>query len=336
MLRYGFVAVAVAFATASLGLANPAKAEPIKLKFAAFEPGKAFGPKRVYAPWIDMVNKASDGTLKIELFPGSQLGKPVAQLKITQSGVADIALIIPSFTPGRFPGNEIGELPFLWSDPTIAGIAASRLVEKGILRYPGIKVLGIDMTGPYQVHSRKPITRLEDLKGLKIRAAGPVFAAVTRALGATPVGMPPPALAENISRGVIDGALQEWTILKVFRIIDVTPHHFEFPMGGVFAVLGMNEDRYASLPAKAKAAIDKYSGTTFARMWGEVVKDETRKIVNATKAKKSNVITYASAEQSKRWAAALRPVVDDWAAKSPGNARLLAAFKAEIAAAKRN
>lgn len=334
MLRTNIVAVVSAIALA--GMVGSVKAEPVKLKFAAFEPGRAFGPKRVYKPWIDMVNKASDGTLNIELFAGSQLGKPVAQLKIVQAGIADMALIIPSFTPGRFPGNEIGELPFLWSDPTVAGIAVSRLVEKGILRYPGVKVLGVDMTGPYLVHSTKPITRFEDIKGLKIRAAGPVFAAITRAFGATPVGMPPPSLAENISRGVIDGALLDWTISKIFRIVDVTHHHYEFPLGGVIAILGMNEKKYASLPSKAKAAIDKYSGTTFAKIWGKVIKDVTGKIVGATKADKKHVITYATPEQSKRFRAALQPVVDNWANKSPKNARMLAAFKAEIAAAKRN
>jgi len=208
---------------AVISLVGSALAEPQALTFSVFEPPQAFGPSKVYAPWAAEVSLASKGTIEVEMLAGGQLGSPTAQLKIVQNGVADIAIIIPSFTPGRFPGNEIAELPFLWNDPSVAGIAINRLIENGELKYPGVKVLAADVTGPYQVHASKPINGLDDMAGLRLRAAGPVYAAVAAALGAAPVGMPTPSVAENISRGVLDGTLQDWTLLDAFRIIDATP-----------------------------------------------------------------------------------------------------------------
>ncbi|WP_213544030.1 TRAP transporter substrate-binding protein [Vannielia litorea] len=314
-------------------VAGAASAEPQKLTFSVFEPPQAFGPAKVYGPWAQDVTAASGGTMEVEMLAGGQLGAPAAQLEIVQNGVADIAIIIPSFTPGRFPGNEIAELPFLWDDPTVAGIAVTRLVEKGLLKYPGVKVLAADVTGPYQVHASKPVNSLDDMKGLRLRAAGPVFAQATALLGATPVGMPTPSVAENISRGVLDGTLQDWTLVNAFRIIDATPHHFDFPMGGVTALLVMNQQVYDELPDEAKAVLEEYGGAAFARRWGDVLKAEERAVREQVQADPDQTAVSPDAAEAARWTEALQPVVDDWAAKSPENAALLEAFKAELDAA---
>jgi len=268
------------------------------------------------------------------MLAGGQLGSPTAQLKIVQNGVADIAIIIPSFTPGRFPGNEIAELPFLWNDPSVAGIAINRLIENGELKYPGVKVLAADVTGPYQVHASKPINGLDDMAGLRLRAAGPVYAAVAAALGAAPVGMPTPSVAENISRGVLDGTLQDWTLLDAFRIIDATPYHFDYPLGGVTALLVMNEDVYEALPAEAKTALKELGGASFARRWGEVLKSEERIVKEKVMSDSNQMAVFPEEVEANRWRTALQPVVDEWAAKSEQNAALLEAFKVELLAAK--
>jgi TRAP-type C4-dicarboxylate transport system substrate-binding protein len=314
--------------------AASAAAEPIHLKFSSFEPPFAFGPKLVYSTWAKKVSEASDGTVQIDVYTGGSLGKPTAQLQVVENGVADMAVIIPSFTPGRFANNEIGELPFLWNDPTVAGIALTHMEQQGLLKYPGFKVLALDQTGPYQLHTTKPVRNLEDLKGMKIRAAGPIFGQVASALGAVPVGIPTPAVAENISRGVIDGAMNDWTLIKTFRILDVTHYHFEFPLGGVIAVFGMNQQKYNSLPPKAKAAIDKYSGDYLAKLWGDVVKEETKKVVAEVKANSKDTIVYPDAAEYKKWKDRLEPVVEGWASKSTENRRLLEAYKKELAAAR--
>ena len=327
---------AVAAGLAVTLIAASAQAEAVKLKFSSFEPPQSFGPAKVYTPWIKSVDEASGGTLHIDLYAGGALGKPTAQLQIVEQGVADMSLLVPSFTPGRFEYNEIGELPFLWDDPVVAGVAVQHLIDKGLLKYPGIKVLAATMTAAYQLHTVKPVKKLEDVKGMKIRAAGPIFRNVAEAMGAVPVGIPTPSVAENISRGVLDGTMNDWTLMEAFRILDVTHNHFDFPLGGVIALLAMNQKVYDGLPAKAKAAIDKYSGDYFSKLWGNVVNAETKRIVAKVKADGKDTIVEPDAAQRKHWEATLRPVIDQWAAKSPGNKERLEAFEAELAAVKKS
>lgn len=324
-----FVRVGLA-ALAAVLVATAAQAAPKKLTFSVFEPPKAFGPTLVYGPWADDVSAASKGSVKIEMLAGGQLGKPADQLNLVENGVADLALVIPSFTPGRFPGNEIAELPFVWKDPSLAGMAVSKMIANGDLKYPGIKILGVAVTGPYQVHAAKPVTSLDDMSGLRLRAAGPIFAAATKALGAVPVGMPAPSVAENISRGVIDGTLQDWTLVKAFRIIDATPYHFDYNLGGVISLIVMNQSVYDGLPADAKAAFEEYDAANFARRWGDVLKSQAAKVVAEVKADPKQKAVFPDAAERKRWDAKLQPVVQDWVKKSARNKALYDTFEADL------
>lgn len=98
--------------TAMIALAGSATVDPQRLTFSVFEPPQAFGPAKVSRAWVKEVSQASNGTIDIEmLLAGSQFGTPQTQLELVQNSVADLALIIPSFTPGRFPGNKIAGPP---------------------------------------------------------------------------------------------------------------------------------------------------------------------------------------------------------------------------------
>lgn len=314
---------------------NPSLAEdPVKLTFSVFEPAQGKNNTEVYSRWAKMVNDASEGALQIEVLAGGQLGTPQAQLELVTNRVADMAIIIPGFTPGRYEGNEIGELPFLWSDPTAASVALTRLVDRGLLPYGrDVEVLGITVPSPYTVHSAKPVPNLEALSGLRMRAGGPIMAAMVSALGATPVSLPPPQAAESISRGVLDASMNDWSLAAALKILEVAPHHFVYPLGGSVAILGMNKDVYAGLPEKAKAAIDQMRGVPFAVLQGELWKSENARLLAEISANPAHTVVIADAAASAEWEAALRPVVDEWVAKSKANEALLAAFKEELAKA---
>lgn len=326
-MKHLFAAVAVGALSSTAALAQ----EPLKLRFANFEPPASYGTERVYTPWIESINEASEGALEIEMFAGGQLGKPAAQLKTVQNGVADLGLIIPSFTPGRFPGNDIAELPFLWSDPLHASLAVAQMVEDGELDYPGIEVLGIAVAGPYILHTRPEVDGLADVEGLKIRAAGPIYADVAQALGAAGVGMPVSGVAENISRGVIDGVFLDWSLMDVFRVSDVATHHVTYPLGGVILLIGMNEDVYENLPPKARAAVDAAKGESFARLWAEVQTDESARVRDRLSAHSDHTVVELSPEERERWDAAVKPVIEEWASASGENAALLESFEAALA-----
>jgi TRAP-type C4-dicarboxylate transport system substrate-binding protein len=84
-------------------------------------------------------------------------------------------------------------------------------------------------------------------------------------LGATPVGMPLPAITDSLSKGVIDGCVIPWEVVPSVKVNELAKFHSEFaPAGGALYtttfVMAMNKARYASLAPDLKAVIDRNSG----------------------------------------------------------------------------
>src|SRR5690606_23302676 len=216
MVKSPFVAVLVA----GLAWSAAAEAEATKLKFAVFTPETEMTFVNIMKPFAANVAKASQGTVEFELFPNGALGRdPGKQMKMVQDGVADLAWIIPAYTPGVFPDDEVVELPGIIRDSKEGSIAIWRLWEKGLVRgYENLVPLAIFTADPYTVHTDYAVAKLDDLKGKKIRAAGPVASAAVTTAGAAPVGMPFTQIVESISRGVVDGTLAHPIALFDFGI----------------------------------------------------------------------------------------------------------------------
>ena len=243
------------------------------LRWASFVSPKSTNNAVAVPAFAKAIEKASEGTLKIELYAGGTLGKgPVQQLSMVENKVADVAEVVVAYSPGRFPELSIFELPFLVKNNVEAGLAAWKLYEKGLLSdFDDLMLVGIIISGPYGVSATKPIRSIKDLAGLRLRAAGPIQNEIVSRLGAVPVGnIPAPAIAPNISRGVIDGTLMSASNVYTFRIADAAQHHnFDMKLGSVAVIYPMRRDTYRKLPPKAKAAFDKYSGAWLTRILGE-------------------------------------------------------------------
>lgn len=314
------------FAVAAL--ATSAIAQPVTLKLASFEPAQAPITGRVLTPWAKEVAAASGGTLKIDIYPGGTLGRsPLQQLKLVQDGVADLTWTVPGYTPGRFDDTQVAELPFLVTDATSGSLALTQLHRQGLLGgFDELKLLLIGTVPANNIHSREPVKSLADLKGRKIRAGSSQIAKLVEALGAVPVQLGAPQVAESLARGVIDASLNEWNFVATFKIDEVVRHHTVLPMGTVAVMVPMLKAKYDALPAQAKAALDKHSGEALARRFGAVVdktNDSTRERV--AQSRKNTVSTPSPAEQA-AWRAAVQPVTDAWRKAAPKNEKIYQAF----------
>ena len=98
---------------------------------------------------------------------------------------------------------------------------------------------------------------MADFKGLKMRAPTRQTNKLLGALGATPVAMPLPALADALSKGVVDGYLLPWEVIPSIKAHELTKYHtetdpkFRALYTAVFT-LAMNQAKYDSLPADLK------------------------------------------------------------------------------------
>src|SRR5260221_11627540 len=186
--------------------AVPALAQPAKIKFAVFTPDKEQTFLTVMKPFAEAVNKDAAGVVEIELFPNGALGRsPLQQAQMVLDGVAHMAWVIASYTPGRFQENEVFELPGQFRNLEGATMVFPRLVLSGKVKgYDDFYPIGLFGTAPYSLHSKNPLTSIADIKGKKIRSSAAIEGETLKALGAVPIGIPVSAVPRPVSRTTED------------------------------------------------------------------------------------------------------------------------------------
>jgi TRAP-type C4-dicarboxylate transport system substrate-binding protein len=307
-------------ATCALALPLAAAAQVTELKFASFPPPPGALNQDVLGPWVKQVNEELKGTVNVRLFAGGTLGRdPVQQFKLVRDRVADIAYVVMGYTPGDFPDSTIFELPFLVENSLEGSLAHWRMVERGLLRgYDKAKLLAGFTIPPQSLHTNFRLARIEDLKGQKIRSAGPYQSAAIELLGGTAVsGIPVSGAAEAISRGVVEGVLSDWNGMVAFRIGDAAKFHFEVPIGTAAAGIFMNLDAYNALPANARAVIDKHSGAALSRLHGVAFDKRYHANLERTKPMQDHSFVFPSAAEREAIRSRLQPVTERWIKENP-------------------
>lgn len=263
------------FTTASLAAAltlavsaTSAFAQDVTLRCQHFVSPKSAVPAMFMAPWAEKIEADSGGRIKVELYPGMQLGgKPPALYDQIKDGVIDCGWALPAYTPGRFPEAEAFELPFMTSMSAEASSkAAWDFVQKHATeRFSDVHLIAVHVHGPGVVHKKGgPITTAEDFKGLKLRGPSRQANALLETLGATPVGMPVPAFPEALSKGVVDGGVIPMEIVPPLKVHELTDSSSKVSgdraLYNTFFLWAMNKDSYNNLPDDLKAVIDANSG----------------------------------------------------------------------------
>ncbi|MFV0438778.1 MAG: TRAP transporter substrate-binding protein [Desulfopila sp.] len=194
----------------ALACSSTAFAKTIQLRYATENSTAAWFHPNYYLQWAEKVEKVTDGRVKIKIYPAGSLGSIPGFYDMVQNGIADIAFGVQNVNSGQFPLTEIANLPFL---PYPSGEVASEILWKLYEKFPaiqdeykGVKLLQLGMTEQYEILTvKKPIARLADLKGIKLRVAGAVAADATSLMGATPVSVRMGELYVAMEKRIIDG-----------------------------------------------------------------------------------------------------------------------------------
>jgi len=322
MIRF-FVAALLAFTTA---LPLTARAEPVVLKLSFFGPDTEVNYAKAIKPWVDAVNADPSGAVRIEAYPNGALGKSLpAQPQLLLDGVADIAFVNPSLVPGRFPDDQVFELPGLLRNLKEGVALYQALVQSNSLRgYSDYYVVGSFMNPNYNVFSRKPIKSLADLKGLKARINGPVVGATVKELGVVTVLMPPNEVVEAMGRGTVDALTTVPAAVIDFGIDRVTSYDYLLPLGsGPLAVL-MNRAKFESMPKAAQDVIAKYSLKWMNDLYVRDLGAYNESVIEKFKADPKRTVVIPSAADLETIKPIYEKVTAEWAAKDPRNAQMLA------------
>ena len=295
-------------------------AQEVTLRLHQFLPPVATVPAKILKPWGEELTAASDGRIVIQHFDAMALGgRPPELLDQARDGVVDLAMTVVGYTPGRYPRTEVFELPFMMKDPIGTSRAFWEMVESDFQEseYQDVKVLGAWVHGPGVIHTKDPVTKLEDMKGKTLRGPTRVINDMLSELGATPVGMPLPAIPEALSKGVVNGTVIPWEVTPSIRLAELVSNHAEFSgdeaLYTATIVLVMNKAKYDALPDDLKAILDEKSGAALSTFAAEVMYEYDKPGRDIAVANGNTIVQLDEAEVA-RWKEAAQPVVARWVA----------------------
>lgn len=317
--RKSFLGMVGAAALAAGMGAAPAMAQDVTLRMHQFLPAQANVPNLILYPWADRIEAASEGRIKIERYASMQLGgSPPELMDQAIDGVADIVWTVVGYTPGRYPSTEVFELPFMMNNARAASSAYWQMFEKNMkdTEFKDVKILATWVHGPGVIHANKVIETPADMEGLKMRGGSRLASVLLSKLGATPVGMPVPAIPEALSKGVVDGTTIPWEVTGALKVPELVKNHTEFEGNALYTlgfVLAMNKDRFDSLDPELQKVLEDNSGLEFSILAGGTMADADGPSRQAAVDAGNNIVTV-SGDAVQVWKDAAQPVYDDWKA----------------------
>ena len=172
-------------------MTTAAAAQEVTLRLHHFMGEKAPLHGKMMVPLAAAIEEASEGRMTVEVFSGMSLGgRPGDLYDQAADGAVDIVVTLPGYTAGRFNRSEVFELPFMMKDPVATAEAYYDLITQELQdgEFEETKILTSWVHGPGVLHSKEPISSLEDMVGQEMRGPTRVVTDLLGELGATPVG----------------------------------------------------------------------------------------------------------------------------------------------------
>ncbi|MEJ2095960.1 MAG: TRAP transporter substrate-binding protein [Deltaproteobacteria bacterium] len=294
-------------------LESPAHAaKVIHLKVATYFPPPTFQSK-VLEEFCRELEKRTDGAVKVDFFSGGSLLAAPAMFDGIINGITDIGYSHVYYTAGRMPVTEAAGLPIGYPSAWVASQVLNDFYrEFKPKEFDKVRVLWMNTSPNSAIATTKtPIRKLEDLKGLTIRAPGQA-GEIIKALGGTPAPTPMMETYDALAKGVIDGEASNFETLFAFKFAEVVKYSTSvWQINNPFPFyLAMNKKAYAKLPEDIKAIFDTLVGEykeRYIMTWNAI--DFIGKAFGESKGVE---FIELPPEELPKWQAAVKPVIEDY------------------------
>ena len=274
------------------------------------------------------VEKRTKGALKFQVYPGSSLMKTNAQFAALRHGALDLTLYPIPYAGGEVPELNIGLMPGIvtsyeqgakWRDAEVGRALTDLLAEKGIVIVSWIWQAG-------GVASRNaPLVTPDDAKGMKVRGGSKEMDMMLKAAGASVISLPSNELYAAMQTGAMDAAMTSSTSLMSFRLEEVSKHLTSGRGKAYWFMLEpllMSKQIFDALPADQRQAILQI-GAEMEKFGTEQAKVDDKLVAEVYAKKGAKVADLDDATVNKWRTLARETAWKDYAAKSPGCARIL-------------
>ena len=318
-------------AVLSLALAAPALAQsPIVIKFShVVAPNTPKGKGSL--KFQELAEKYTNGKVKVEVYPNSQLYKDNEELQALQLGsVQMLAPSLAKFGPLGVREFEVFDLPYILPDKAALNkVTQGPLGKKllGLLQSKGIVGLAYWDNGFKDMSANKKLLMPADFRGLKMRSqSSKVLEAQMRALGAIPQVMAFSEVYQALATGVVDGTENPPSNAYTQKMHEVQKYTTRSGHGYVGYAVITNKKFWDGLPADVRSSLEKAmkEATDFAN---GVAQQDNDDAVEAMKKSGKTEMVELTAEQKAAWRKALEPVYTEMEGRV--GKEILAEFKKE-------
>jgi TRAP-type C4-dicarboxylate transport system substrate-binding protein len=199
-----------------------AQDKTVKLKYSNFFP-PVHPISKLAEEWCKEVEKRTNGRVTFSYFPGNTLTPPMQTYDSVVKGIADMGQSLLAYAPGRLPLSEVLQQPLGYTN----GYQATKLGNEYYKKFrpkefDDVKVMYLHGAAPGIFHTRKIVSSIDDIKGLRIKANAE-NADIVKQLGGAPVTQPITETYDSIQKGLLDGvllpieALQGWKFAEVLK-----------------------------------------------------------------------------------------------------------------------
>lgn len=306
-LKTGAASLAVA------AIARPAfaKAE-ITLKMSNYLPPVHGFTADFMVPFGEELKERTSGRVDVEVLDATTaFGKIDRQADQVRAGVVDIALGLNGIPRDRFSASSIMEMPFLVERAGSGSRAMWELFKEGAFgnEYDNFHVLGLMVHNGGLIHTvDKPVRTLEDFAGLRLRTPSPAVSAMLENLGASPVGMPPSAIYENLQKGSLNGVITTWDLVGAIRANELLKYHTDAAAYAAGFHILMNKRKYDSLPDDVRSVLDEMTGDALVAKMGDWW-DSWDKRGRDDAIARGNEIIEVDQQTRSDWKASLEPMI---------------------------
>jgi C4-dicarboxylate-binding protein DctP len=304
---------------AALILGGPARADdPIVIKFShVVAPNTPKGQAAL--KFKELAEKYTNGKVKVEVYPNSQLYKDKEELEALQLGA--VQMLAPSnskFGPIGVREFEVFDLPYILPDlKTLRKVTDGPLGAKllKLLEPKGMTGLAYWDNGFKQMSAHKKLLSPADYRGLKIRIqSSKVLEAQFRALGAIPQVMAFSEVYQALQTGVVDGQENTWSNIYTQKMHEVQKYITNTNHGYIGYVVVVNKKFWEGLPADARSQCEKAMKEATAYGNGQSAQENDDALAEIKKSGKSEIIALTP-EQDAAMRRALEPVYKDVASR---------------------
>ena len=287
--------------------------------------------------FAELVAAKSGGKIKVNEFASSQLGNELQQQSAMMGGVQEMLVASTTSLAGIVKEYGLLDFPFLFSNPRQADAMVDGPLGKMLnskLNEKGIVVLGFFDLGFRNVtNSKRPITKGEDLDGLKLRVIpNPVFIDTFRTFKANPVPMPFAELFGALENKAVDGQENPYAVILSSKFYEVNKYVSE--TNHVYATnpIQISKRFWEKLSAVEQKLIQ--DAATEAQNYQRVASREVSSKAVAELKAKGMLFNEISASEQARMRAAVKPVHEKFAASyDPAVVKL---FKSELERVSKN